>query len=43
MLLQGLGAGGPIIPLLPIAFVLRLAALRFDLHVPPFSPKDGHG
>ena len=27
--------------LLPIAttFMLRLAAIRFDLHVPPFRPK----
>ena len=24
-------------------FAVRLAAIRFDLHVPPFQPKDGQG
>jgi uncharacterized membrane protein YeiH len=42
VVLQEIGASGPWIPLLPIAttFLLRLAAIRFDLHVPPFRPKD---
>jgi uncharacterized membrane protein YeiH len=43
-LLQGIGAGGLLVPLLPIAtafvLVLRLAAIRFDLHVPPPSPRN---
>ncbi len=45
VLLQSIGADGPVIALLTvsIAFALRLAAIRFDLHVPPFPPKDGHG
>jgi uncharacterized membrane protein YeiH len=43
VVLQKIGAGGQLMPLLPIAttFLLRLAAIRFDLHVPPFRPKDG--
>jgi len=43
VLLEETGAGGPLLSLLPIAttFLLRLAAIRFDLHVPPFRPKDG--
>lgn len=43
VLLQEIGAASPWLPLLPIAtaFILRLAAIRFDLHVPPFRPKDG--
>ena len=42
VVLQEIGAG-PLTSLLPIAttFILRLAAIRFDLHVPPFRPKDG--
>lgn len=45
VLLQSTGAGGLIVSLVPVAtaFVLRLAAIRFDLHVPPFPPKDGYG
>ncbi|HEV8045100.1 MAG TPA: trimeric intracellular cation channel family protein [Rubrobacter sp.] len=45
VLLQSIGAGGLIVALIPIAtaFVLRLAAIRFDLHVPPFPPRDGQG
>jgi uncharacterized membrane protein YeiH len=43
VLLQGIGAGCFLVPLLPIAtafvLVLRLAAIRFDLHVPPFPRK----
>lgn len=43
VLLQEIGAASPLLPLLSIAtvFVLRLAAIGFDLHVPPFRPKDG--
>jgi uncharacterized membrane protein YeiH len=43
VLLKEIGAAGPLLPLVPIAttFTLRLAAIRFDLHVPPFRPKDG--
>lgn len=42
VLLEKLGAGAPLTVLLPIAtvFALRLAAIRFDLHVPPFRPKE---
>jgi hypothetical protein len=42
VILQETGAGDPLVMLLPIAttFVLRLAAIRYDLHVPPFRPKD---
>jgi uncharacterized membrane protein YeiH len=45
VLLQETGASGPLMPLLPISttFFLRLAAIQFDLHVPPFRPKDGQG
>lgn len=45
VLLRSIGADGPVIALLTVstAFALRLAAIRFDLHVPPFPPKDGRG
>ena len=45
VLLEEVGAVGPIVAALPVAtvFALRLAAIRFDLHVPPFRPKDGRG
>jgi uncharacterized membrane protein YeiH len=38
-----MGAGPPFVSLVPIAtvFVLRVTAIRFDLHVPPLPPKDG--
>lgn len=40
--LEMMEAGGLALTLPPIAtvFTLRLAAIRFDLHVPPFTPKD---
>jgi uncharacterized membrane protein YeiH len=42
VLLEEVGAVGPIVAALPVAtvFALRLAAIRFDLHVPPFLPKE---
>jgi uncharacterized membrane protein YeiH len=42
VLLEEAGAGTPLTALLPFAtvFALRLAAIRFDLHVPPFRPKE---
>jgi uncharacterized membrane protein YeiH len=42
VLLEEIGAVGPIVAALPVAtvFGLRLAAIRFDLHVPPFRPKE---
>lgn len=42
VLLEEIGASAPLIALLPVAtvFALRLAAIRFDLHVPPFRPKE---
>ena len=42
VLLEEASAGAPLTALLPVAtvFALRLAAIRFDLHVPPFRPKE---
>ena len=42
VLLEVVGVDAPLVALLPIAtvFALRLAAIRFDLHVPPFQPKE---
>ena len=42
VLLEVVGMDAPLVALLPIAtvFALRLAAIRFDLHVPPFQPKE---
>jgi uncharacterized membrane protein YeiH len=42
VLLRELGLDGPLVTTIPIAivFVLRLTAIRLDLHVPPFHPKD---
>lgn len=42
VILMEIGAGGPLVSLLPIAtvFVLRATAIRLDLHVPPLPPKD---
>ena len=38
-----MGAGPPFVSLIPIAtvFILRITAIRLDLHVPPVPPKDG--
>ncbi|MGI9050004.1 MAG: trimeric intracellular cation channel family protein [Rubrobacteraceae bacterium] len=40
--LERIGVGGQILILLPIAvvFALRLVAIRLNLHVPPYQPKD---
>jgi uncharacterized membrane protein YeiH len=37
-----IGANGPLVAILSVGtvFALRLAAIRFDLHVPPFRTKD---
>ena len=45
VLLEVASAGASLTALLPVVTVvaLRLAAIRFDLHVPPFPPKDGRG
>lgn len=42
VVLEVIGASGLALSLPPIAtvFALRLAALRFDIHMPPFAPKD---
>lgn len=41
-LLSDLAPGSQTAVLVPMAliFALRLAAIRLDLHVPPFEPKD---
>lgn len=38
-----MGPGPPFVSLIPIAtvFILRITAIRLDLHVPPVPPKDG--
>jgi uncharacterized membrane protein YeiH len=43
VLLEEIGTGRPLVAILSVGtvFILRLAAIRFDLHVPPFPPKDG--
>ena len=43
VLLRHAGSEGPVVGFLTAAtvFLVRLAAIRFDLHVPPFRPKDG--
>ena len=43
VLLREIGTGGPLVAILSVGtvFILRLAAIRLDLHVPPFPPKDG--
>jgi uncharacterized membrane protein YeiH len=43
VLLVEMGAGPPFVSLIPIAtvFILRITAIRLDLHVPPVPPKDG--
>ena len=40
--LERIGVGGPFLSLLPIAvvFALRLVAIRLNLHVPPYQPKE---
>ena len=45
VLLRHTGSEGPVVGFLTAAtvFLVRLAAIRFDLHVPPFRPKDGRG
>ena len=45
VLLRHAGFEGPVVGFLTAAtvFLVRLAAIRFDLHVPPFRPKDGRG
>ena len=45
VLLRQVSPDGPIVGLLTVTtvFLVRLAAIRFDLHVPPFHPKDGRG
>jgi uncharacterized membrane protein YeiH len=42
VLLEEAFPNGPLTTLLPVAtvFAVRLAAIRFDLHVPPFRPKE---
>jgi uncharacterized membrane protein YeiH len=42
VLQRELGANGPLVAILSVGtvFALRLAAIRFDLHVPPFRTKD---
>jgi uncharacterized membrane protein YeiH len=43
VLLEEIGTGRPLVAILCVGtvFILRLAAIRLDLHVPPFPPKDG--
>jgi uncharacterized membrane protein YeiH len=43
VLLREMGTGGPLVAILSVGtvFTLRLGAIRLDLHVPPFPPKDG--
>ncbi len=45
VLLRQVSPDGLFVGLLTAAtvFLVRLAAIRFDLHVPPFRPKDGQG
>lgn len=45
VLLRQISPDGLVVGLLTTAtvFAVRLAAIRFDLHVPPFQPKDGQG
>ena len=42
VLLEEAFPNGPLTTLLPVAtvFAVRLAAIRFDLHVPPFRPRE---
>jgi uncharacterized membrane protein YeiH len=42
VVLEEIGAGGPIVAVLPVTtvFLLRLAAIRFDLHVPRFDTEE---
>jgi uncharacterized membrane protein YeiH len=42
VILEEIGAGGPIVAVLPVTtvFLLRLAAIRFDLHVPRFDTEE---
>ena len=42
VLLEETFPNGPLTTLLPVAtvFAVRLAAIRFDLHVPPFRPRE---
>jgi uncharacterized membrane protein YeiH len=42
VVLEEVGAGGPIVTILSVAtvFLLRLAAIRFDLHVPRFDTEE---